>query len=331
MSPVLARRLAWSFVGVLGGLSLILALPERGDAPASTAVTPGTGGAGPQAGSASARTGPAADGAERPDPSAPTAAPVLSAAMLALQLDGDLHALARELLPRAEAGDAEAQYSLALIVRECGFEVHRHADRAALDAFIESVPRRSGFDPEAYGALQRSRFEACDGFRADPIEAYGADGQWFARAATAGHPLARLERELRAPLEGRMREAAALRDAARAALASRRPEAFLLLLELEFPEGDEPVARDAAPSAAAWWLLACARGFPCGQGALWRREAIALRGGQRAMLDWEDALLFDLAGHERELARERASELGRALDAGELEAILPLSVRQPEP
>jgi TPR repeat protein len=331
MSPVLARRLAWSLVGVLGGLSLILALPERGDAPASTAATPGGEITSPQTRPDGARAAPSAAGAERTDPAASAAAPLMSAGMLALQRDSDLHALARELVPQAEAGDAEAQYSLALVLRECQFDVRRHPDRAEFDKFIESVPRRSGIDPVAYAEFQRSRFDACDGFRSDPVEAFGADVEWFERAATAGHPLARLERELRAPLEGRTSDSVALRDAARDALASRRPEAFLQLLELEFPEADAPEGRDATPNAVAWWLLACARGLPCGPEARWRREQVAFRGGQRTMLGWEDALLFDLPGHEREQARERAAELGRALDAGALEEILPLIVREPRP
>ncbi len=320
LSPVAARRIAWLLVGVLGGLALVLAFPPspKRTPPLTTAL-----GATP----AESRTGAApvrSDPTEHPPAAASaTTSHAVNAAERALQLDGDLHALARSLLSQAEAGDAEALYALGLIVRECHFELARHGDRAALDGFLEGVPRRSGIDPEQYAALQRSRFEACDGFRTDPIDAYGTDAELFARAATAGQPMAALELELRAPLRGAPLDPEALRNAARAALASRRPEAFLLLLELEFPDEDGPEARDATPNAVAWWLLACARGYPCGPEARWRREQIAFRGGQRADLDWDDALLFDLPAHQREQARERAVELGRALDAGEVETILP--------
>ena len=317
LSSSTIRRLAWLLVGVLGGLAMVLVLPERTPPSVVPVVAPAED-------AAAAELRPAAlapvDTAVAPSMSA---AIPLNAAERALQLDDDLHALALALLPLATAGDAESQYSLALIVRECHFELKRHADRAELDAFLETVPRRTGIDPVEYATLQRRRFEACDGFRADPIEAYGTDAELFTRAAAAGQPLAALELELRAPLRGAPRDATALNDAARAALASRRPEAFLLLLELEFPDEDGPEARDATPNAVAWWLLACQRGYPCGPEARWRREQIAFRGGQRADLDWDDALLFDLPAHEREQARERAVELGRALDAGEVETILP--------
>jgi hypothetical protein len=77
--------------------------------------------------------------------------------------------------------------------------------------------------------------------------------------------------------------------------------------------------------------LACERGYPCGPEVRWRREQLAFRGGQRAELGWDDTLLFDLPAHEREQARERAAELGRALDAGEVETLLPLVLRDPRP
>ncbi len=318
MPGLTIHRLTWLLIGILVGLALLLTLPERKPVALPTVIATD----GPAHPAASAPSEVPADAGPAVAPSTSAATP-LNAAGRALQFDDDLHALARTLLPLATAGDAESQYSLALIVRECHFELARHGDRAALDGFLEGVPRRSGIDPEQYAALQRSRFEACDGFRTDPIDAYGTDAELFARAATAGQPMAALELELRAPLRGAPLDPEALRNAARAALASRRPEAFLLLLELEFPDEDGPAARDATPNAVAWWLLACARGYPCGPEARWRREQIAFRGGQRADLDWDDALLFDLPAHQREQARERAVELGRALDAGEVETILP--------
>lgn len=316
------HRLAWLLVGVLFGLALLLAIPDRKpEAPA-----------GPR--SSAASTEPAAavapEVAAPADPASRQAlrdTPTLNAAELALQRGDDLHALASELLPEAEAGDTEAQYSLALITRNCLFELKRYADRAAFEEFLETVPRRSGIDPEQYAAFQRRSFEACDGFRADPIHRYIADPDWSERAADAGHPLAALDRELRVPGGVEARDPAALRSAARAALASRRPEAFMLLLELEFPDDADDQARDATPNAIAWWLLACQRGYPCGPEARWRHERRAFRGGPGGDLDWEDALLFDLPAHEREQARDRAAELGRALDADELDAALPLMVR----
>lgn len=329
MSPIVARRIAWSFIGVLLGLGLVLTLPERPAPSAANLAEPGV--------VTRVTSAPATAADTRHESpvgsviSATTEPGAVSAATLALEQGGDLHALARQLLARAEAGDAEAQYSLAIITRECAFELKRYADRAEFEAFLETVPRRTGIDPEHYTALQRSRFEACDGFRSDPLADFVTDPDWLSRAATAGHPLAALEHELRLSPPGVERDPASLPAVALAALASRRPEAYMLLLELEFPDEDGPAARDATPNAVAWWLLACERGYPCGPEARWRREQLAFRGGQRAELGWDDALLFDLPAHEREQARERAEELGRALDAGEVETLLPLVLREPRP
>ena len=325
MSPILVRRLAWMLVGALGGLGLLLTLPER-----PVATVPG---AAPPSTRAELQTARVALTDDHTDEPTRTTAPAqgLSPALRTLELGGDLHALARELLPAATAGDTESQYGLALVVRECHFELSRNPDRAAFDRFLEGVPRRSGIDPQQYAALQRDRFVACDGFRDDPIDRYGSDAEWFSRAAAGGHPIATLELELRKVREAKPRDAEALHDAAVAALATRRPDAFLLLLELEFPDEDGPATRDAAPNATAWRLLACQRGYPCGPEARWRREQFAFRGSQRAELGWDDALLFDMPAHEREQARDRAAELARALDAGELDAVLPLPLREPQP
>jgi hypothetical protein len=317
------RRLAWLLVGVLFGLALLLAIPDRKPEGPPREQTPSAPAVGAAAGSAAAVAPTAAANEARDERGTADA----NAAVHALQQGHDLHALALELLPRAEADDAEAQYSLALITSHCLFELKRYADRAAFEEFLETVPRRSGIDPEQYATFQRRSFEACDGFRADPIHRYIADPDWSARAADAGHPLAALERELRVPGGVEARDPAALRSAARAALASGRPEAFMLLLELEFPDDADDEARDATPNAIAWWLLACQRGYPCGPEARWRHERRAFRSGPSGDLDWEDALLFDLPAHEREQARDRAAELGRALDEGELDAVLPLMVR----
>jgi len=324
MTPAVARRIAWLFVGVLAGLAFVFVLPTRSVTPRTpgTAVAPAPS---DPAAAADAAT-PSAQAALGPSGAA---RPAVGRATLALELNGDLHALARELLPRAEAGDGEAQYGLALVLRACDLELKRHADRAALDDFLESVPRRSGVDPGNYAALQRDQFDACDGFRDDPLNRYAAEPDWLSRAAAAGHPLAVLERELRAPGDHAARDPEALRDAALATIASHRPEGFLQLMELEFPDTDGPEARDATPNAVAWRLLACARGYPCGPDAHWHREQDAFRGSQRAELGWDDALLFDLPAHEREQARERAAELGRLLDAGADDELLPLALHEP--
>ena len=322
-----ARRLAWLFVGALVGLALLLTLPDRTarDVTGSRAAPDGS-----MPGITGTRTSsvPAPTSGGR----APAIVPAtVNAAVLAIERGNDLHALAGALLDDARDGETEAQFSLAFILRYCATEVPRYADRAEFEESLRSVPARTGLDPELYTALQRQQFEACDGFRADPLDGFGTFEDWMMRAAASGHPLAELERQMHPGSFDAQFERDRLQRAARAALASGRPEALLMMFALEFPDQDEPGARDATPQATAWQLLACQRGYPCGPDVRWRREQLAFRGGQRADLGWEDALLFDLEPHEREQARERAGELARALDAGELEAVLPLTLRNPPP
>lgn len=323
-----ARRLAWLLIGILIGSALFLALPEPARRAATTPIA-----ALVQPAARSTEPVRSDDAEALADDAAPDAssAPAVSAATLAIEFGGDLHPLAQRLLPQALAGDAEAQHQLATVVAVCDAELKRFAGRAELDEFLAGVPARQGIDPERYAELQRDRFEACDGFRAEGLERFGGAADWTARAAAAGHPLATLEQEMRGNALGFEADLAAQRRAALAALESRRPEAFMQLLELEFPDGDGPDARDATPNAVAWWLMACTRGYPCGAEARWRREQVAFRGGQRAELGWEEALLFDLDKHQRVQAQERAAELGRLLDAGDHEAMLPLTLRDAPP
>jgi hypothetical protein len=334
-----AHRLAWLLVGVLLGLSLLVWLP-RGR---SEAVAPGS------AATAATTTTTAADGATAVEAAAPelraaTAALApsrvlpMNRANRAIELGLDLHALAVELLPRAEAGDAEAQYSLMRIVETCEHELARFGDEAALAARRdELMERAAGIHGPAAAALDEERYRMCDGFRRDDLARLGERDAWLLRAAEQGHPLASVA--LAVELDRGSPDGVPLTDAERVArqrqlflvgLGSGRPEA--LLEGFAFDPGDAQADDGWAPSpqGVAWLLLACARGLECSRAARWRRELEAF-GGLPPYEDWAEALLFDLPSYQREAAMEHARAIAAALDRGDIEAALPGALREGAP
>lgn len=321
-----ARRLAWLLIGVLLGLALLLWLPHG---PRGAAEPPRLADREP----ATALTAPSPT-APRHELDRPTAtvgardrAPIplpMNRGTRAAMLDEDLHALAVQLLPLAAAGDAEAEYSLVEVLGACRDDLGRFADRAALDAHLLTLSQRRGIEPGRVADLNRRRFEACAGFRAAGIEPFGDRTEWLQRAAESGHPLARLAmlehpdstRDLAPDDLRRIRH-----DVVRAGLASGRPEALFETLAYEFSDtpGEDTTA---VPYAVAWWLVACARGLECGPDSREWRERQAY-GGMPQYEAWEDMVLYDVDASDREAARERAREILRALDAGEIDSVIP--------
>lgn len=336
MSSSPARRLAWLLVGALIGLSLLMWLP-RGPRAASTAEIAPTSRPDDRAVPAGVSTLP--DQQALTSALAPRTKLPMNRANRAIQLGLDLHALADELLPTAEGGDAEARYSLSQIIETCGYELTRYADEAALAARREELlERAAGIHGHAAVALDEERYRMCDGFRRDPLARFGERAEWLQRAVEAGHPLASVTQAIeldRGPAPGEP----LLTDAERLA---RQRELFLVGLESGRPEalwegfvfeaGDAPTQTSwsPAPEGVAWLLLACARGLECSRNARWRREWEMLA-GMPPYDDWSEALLFDLPPYQRETALARARELAAALDRGDAESILPATLQAPLP
>jgi hypothetical protein len=309
MSP--AVRFAWLAIGVLAGLALLLALPSRPPAR-------------PPAAAADARATPAtvpADAAA-PDPMPSAAA---GSARAAIEHAAALQPLAAELLPAAQAGDRDAAYALAQVLAHCTAVRARGLAEGDDDARLATA--RAGTDAARYAELWARRADACRGFDDDPLEGYGTSARWLDAAADAGQPVAVLERLLAPTRAADGDDGTALAAAVRAALASGRSDALQLIGPLEHPYSDGVAARDAAARAVAWSLLACRRGYPCDPDADWRRELLAFRGGPQPEMDAEDALLFDLEPHQRELAREHAAELEALLGAGRFDEMMPAPLR----
>ena len=104
-----------------------------------------------------------------------------------------------KLLPVAQAGDANAQYSLGLLLYECR---DIPADAPAMERVIDSVHQthtRDGWDvgdPGEEERMLRSRFAECAGV---PGEARSQYRDWLKRAADAGLVEAELDLPLRLP------------------------------------------------------------------------------------------------------------------------------------
>ena len=331
-----ARRLAWLLIGVLLGLSLLMWLPRgrpAASAPGATAPASTAAAAGASTLDAAAPERRAVAAALAPPRILP-----MNRTNRAIELGEDLHALAVALLSAAEAGDAEAQYSLHRIIDACEYELARFRDEAALAARRDELMERTGgIHGPAAAALDEERYRMCDGFRRDDLARFGERDAWLLRAAEQGHPLASVA--LAVELDRGSPDGVPLSDAERVA---RQRELFLVGLRSGRPEALwEGFAFDAgdlsfeerwspSPEGVAWLLLACARGFECSRAARWRREFEAI-GGLPPYEDWAEAILFDLPLHSREAALARARELAAALDRGDAEAILPSALREDAP
>lgn len=338
-----ARRLAWLLVGALVGLSTLLLLPRGRPAPATDAPREAANRTEDWGGSEDADAvtpSPAPGDAPRVAPAAPVRPSSMNRANRAVELGEDLHALATALLPAAEAGDAEAQYSLSRIIDTCAYELTRFPDKAALDRRREELLTRVvGLQGPAVAALDTERFEMCDGFREDPIERFGTRDDWFKRALAQGHPLAGIDALVNPNMDpervarpGDQTELPKSMARARfiAGIRSGRPEALWASFALDSGELSIGGMWTASADAVAWLLVACRRGYACDRNARWRREGEAF-GGQPVYQDPVDALLFDLPLNERDAARVRADEIAAALERGDIDAIMPDMLKDAPP
>jgi len=167
-------------------------------------------------------------------------------------------------LDAALAGDAEAQYFVALAQRQCVGAVASGASPDEPGSVDERIARQPNLT-DGQAALLRRRFDLCAGFAqtyttpddAEVLES-AADAHLQA-AADAGHPAAVVERHLwtvRAWREGPLREP--VLDDLAAAAATRHPEA---LRRLGDHVGGEP--------GIALTVLACENGLDCASDAYW--------------------------------------------------------------
>lgn len=208
-------------------------------------------------------------------------------------------------LEAALAGDAEAQYFVAMAQQACvpGVAHPTLTGRPeAVDAWLARRPELSDEQADAF----RRRLERCTAF----VQAYGSDEDAEAleegaeamlrSAAAAGHPAARVELRMwsREGWRGGPARDAVLDDLATAA-ASGHPEALRLL-------GDY-VGGDAGIALA---LLACDAGYDCAPDALWVIEYCQLSWTVCGIeADGREALLASLPSYRANAIGEQVTGL----------------------
>jgi hypothetical protein len=193
------------------------------------------------------------------------------------QVQQDYWAYAQQLLPRAKAGNADAQFYLGKILSFCG-SVNR--------GFFEHLRQKITLDEALQLAAARhlsmeevqTLYTRCHGFQTADVSSWGSEQEWFNKATDAGQPAASasiageiLERqyletyqkagghpELGEPVRPGADPDALLLTAAK----SLDPEALYGIGKVKAVQQQMAHSNDAT-EAYAWMLVGCQRGFPC--------------------------------------------------------------------
>jgi hypothetical protein len=182
----------------------------------------------------------------------------------------DYLAFAREMLPKAQAGDRDAQYHLYAAIDHCrngylGVFDEGQTRRSLAEALKAAAPLTSSEERDI-----RQLHSRCEGLMSSEGEEFGEAQRWLTRSAAAGHPRAQVQ------LAGRMartaqqlsaeqsaRSIAEARRLTREALATRDPMVV-------WRAGAVTTMGVAAPGpldVSAWTQAACDRGLDCGPGS----------------------------------------------------------------
>lgn len=175
------------------------------------------------------------------------------------EADESLLPLYRELVARANKGDAEAAWYLYRIHETCAYPRNR------------DDPRLAGADPDAddWRTQERARKllraeKACPPELQEILAAQDA-AVWIRMAADLGYPLA--QAMIAAQLLDRTRDQQDLEQARRfmrTAARSRDPDALLEIARNIPALGPMPGEKSVGRRADAWVLLACWNGLDCG-------------------------------------------------------------------
>ena len=182
----------------------------------------------------------------------------------------DYLAFAREMLPKAQAGDRDAQYHLYAAIDYCRagyrglFDVGQ--TRRSLDEALQSAaPLTNSGERDI-----RQLHSRCQGLMSSAGDELGEGQSWLARSAAAGHPRAQVQFAGKMAQTGRLlapeqsaRSLAEARRLTREALASRDPEVIWRAGEVTTLGISAPGALDVK----AWTQAACDRGLDCGPGS----------------------------------------------------------------
>jgi len=175
----------------------------------------------------------------------------------------DLKAQSVELLQKAQAGDAQAQFSLASIYSDCQSYSVNPAGYVGYGRDPNPTPPR--FDRAAYVQVFDQHVARCSGFAPGEIK-IAAINEWYSKAAQAGSVEA-LAHEL--SRQGMSSDPETVKRNVDAVIASGNPRAIDELADAMGlkAEGNESIFGQNSGTERdwyAWKLAACDLGLPCG-------------------------------------------------------------------
>jgi len=243
----------------------------------------------------------------------------------------DYWVYAQQLLPRAKAGDADAQFYLGKILSFCvsanrGFFEHLR-QKITLDEALQLAAERY-FSQEQVQTF----YTRCHGFQTADLSSWGTEREWFNKATDAGQPAASasiaadilwreyLETfqkagghpELGPPVRPGADPNALVLTAAK----SLDPEALYMIGKVKALQRQMADSNDETEEYA-WMLVGCQRGFPCNGNFDW-----IMTGCPNCNPDNpnpENSLMADFTnqgGNNWGAVQQRAQQINAGLEAG---------------
>lgn len=244
----------------------------------------------------------------------------------------DYWAYAQQLLPRAKAGDADAQFYLAKILEFCD---------SANKAFFEHLRQPITLDEALQKATKQNRsveltqtiYTRCHGFQTQDGSSLGSALEWLNRATDAGQPAASatiatdiltrqyLESFQRAggtpELGPEVRPGADPDALLLAAAQSLDPEALYTIGLAQGTRQRMAHSQDATEQYA-WMLVGCQRGYPCNGHFDWITTGCPTCNPNNPTP--EDSLMAEV-GNNWAAVQQRAQQINASLEAGQWDAL----------
>ena len=258
------------------------------------------------------------------------------------QSAADLWALAHQWLPAAQAGDADAQYHLYAIDREChGVQTAsfvREGRLVSLDDALRWDEALTGSRARAEHIQQE--YGRCSGFYTHAASDLGDPLDWLQRATDAGQPIAQSTTALlRLGQEQQALQARAAgtppsseppiggdadpRELLRMALASKDPEVLFAIGSAQVVLNPTQSRTDSRLNQWAWMAAACQRGLDCSEYGPPVSLPCAPAGSDCGTVP---QMLLSWAGNNWAPIEERVQQINAVLDEGQTEPLSQLGL-----
>jgi hypothetical protein len=243
---------------------------------------------------------------------------------------------AHDILPAAEAGNADAQFYLSKVLEFCDYANKAYFQRSGANLTLDqalqlAVERKRPVD------VTQAVFERCHEFQARDATELGSAKEWLAQATKAGQPTAEattaqkmysqeyLKSFLKAGASATpentappMGDGADPRDLLLAAIKSLEPEAlFAVAMAQGAHEQLHPPSNGQHTNQLAWMLVACQRGYDCSGSPDWVTTGCPNCGTRSPANQTPDNTMMTIAGDNWPAVQQRAQEINAKLNAGQ--------------